>query len=137
MDENVSGKPTSGKPNTLLVDCGETAHIITDVSKFTKFDDTFKPHKHFIELANGTRANNVALKRDVNITIVDSTGTPFKATLQNALFIPSYPQDIFSVQAATERGASVTLQPHSAELTYKDGTKLVIEKQGRLYYLNT
>ena len=106
-DENVSGKPASGKPNTLLVDCGATAHIITDVSKFTKFDDTFKPDKHFIELANGTRANNVALKRgDVDITIVDSSGTPVKATLRNALFIPSYPQDIFSVQAATERGAS-------------------------------
>ena len=137
-DENVSGKPTSGKPNTLLVDCGATAHIITDLSKFTKFDDTFQPDKHFIELANGTRANNVALKRgDVDVTIVDSSGTPVKATLQNALFIPSYPQDIFSVQAATERGASVTFQPDSAELTYKDGTKFVIEKHGRLYYLNT
>ena len=108
------------------------------MSKFTKFDDTFQPDKHFIELANGTRANNVALKRgDVDITIVDSSGTPVKATLRNALFIPSYPQDIFSVQAATERGASVTFQPDSAELTYKDGTKFVIEKHGRLYYLNT
>jgi len=138
VDENVSGKPTSGKPNTLLVDCGATAHIVTDVSKFTKFDDTFNPDKHFIELANGTRANNVALKRgDVDITIIDSSGTPVRATLRNALFIPSYPQDIFSVQAATERGASVTFQPDSAELTYKDGTKFIIEKHGRLYYLNT
>ena len=60
-----------------------------------------------------------------------------KATLQNALFIPLYPEDIFSVQAATERGPSVTFQPDFAELTYKDGKKFVIEKHGRLYYLNT
>ena len=108
------------------------------MSKFTTFDDTFQSDKHIIELANGTRANSVALKRgDVDITIVDSSGTPVKATLRNALFIPSYPQDIFSVQAATERGARVTFQPDSSELTYKDGTKFVIEKRGRLYYLNT
>ena len=48
VDENISGKPTSGNPNILLVDCGATAHIVTDMSKF---DDTFKPDKHFIELA--------------------------------------------------------------------------------------
>ena len=69
--------------------------------------------------------------------IVDLSGTPVKATLGNALFTASYPQDIFSVQAATERGASVTFQPDSAELTYNDGTKFVIEKHGKLYFLNT
>ena len=138
VDENVSGKPTSGKSNTLLVHCGATAHIITDLSKFTKFDDTFKPDKHFIDLANGTRAKNVALKRgDVDFTVVDLSGTSVKVTLRNALFIKSYSQDIFSVQAATERVSSVTFLPDSAELTYKDGTKFVIEKHGRLYYLNT
>ena len=123
---------------THSVDCGATTHV-TDMSKFTKFDDTLKPDKHFVEFANGTRANNVALKRgDVDITIIDCTGTPVKATLQNALSIPSYPQDIFSVQAETERDASVTFQPDSAMLTYKDGTKFIIEKHsGRLYYLNT
>jgi len=56
--------------------------LLLILSKFKKFDDTFKPDKHFIELANGTRANKVALKRgDVDITIVDSSGTAVKATL--------------------------------------------------------
>ena len=40
------------------------------------------------------------------------------------------------MQAATERGASVTFLPDSAELVYKDGTKFNIEKHDRLYYLN-
>ena len=133
MNEKVSDKPTFGKPNTLLVDCCANSHIITDVSKFTKFDDTFKSNKLFIELANGTRTNNVALKRgDVDFTIVDSIGTPVKVTLRNALFIPSYSQDIFPVRSATKRGASVTFQTDSAELTYKDGTKFVIAKHERV-----
>lgn len=31
----------------------------------------------------------------------------------------------------------MTFQPYSAELTYKDGTKFITEKHGRLYYFNT
>ena len=60
-----------GKPNLLLVDCGATSHIITDKSKFTRFDSTLDPSKHYIELANGAKANNVALMRgDCNTCIL-------------------------------------------------------------------
>ena len=107
---------SSQKPNALLVDGGATAHIITDESKFNKFDNTFKPDKHYTELANGTRSNSVVLKRwDVEIRIKDLTGKLIKGTLKDALYIPTYPQDILSLQAATERGATVTLRPDSAE----------------------
>ena len=37
-------------------------------------------------------------------------------TLSNALLVPSYPQDIFTVQAATENGARVNFRQQSAEL---------------------
>ena len=115
------------KPNALLVDCGATTHIINDESKFSKFDDKFAPEKHYIELADGTRSNNVALRRgDVEITIMDSNGNRVNVTLKNALYIPTYPQNIFSVQAANERGASVSFNPDSAELVYKDGAKFNI-----------
>ena len=36
--------------------------------------------------------------------------------LENALYVPSYKQDIFSVQAATCKGASVSFTQNSAEL---------------------
>ena len=135
---NYVGESATRKPNALLVDCGATTHIINDESKFSKFNDKFAPEKHYIELADGTRSNNVALKRgDVEVTIMDTTGKRVKATLKNALYILTYPQNIFSVQAATERGASVSFDPDSAELVYKDGTKFNIEKHGRLYYLST
>ena len=134
----ASGNSTASRRNTLLVDCGATAHIVNDKSKFTKFDNSFKPEKHFIELADGSCSNNVALGRgEVDVKIKDFSGSIVKATLRNVLYVPSYPQDIFSVQAATERGASVVFQPNSAELIYKDGTKFAINKQGRLYYLET
>ena len=122
--------------NTLLVDCGATTHVVNDVSKFADFDAQFNPEKHFIELADGTKANNVALKRGtVNLSLNTADGKRVNAELQDALYVPSYPQDIFSVQAATEKGATVVFHPDSAELVTQDGTKFDIEKHGRLYYL--
>lgn len=122
FDTNAhAGGSSTGKPNALLVDCGATTHIINDEAKFSKFDDKFTPEKYYIELADGTQSNNVALKRgDVEITIMDTTGKYVNATLNNALNIPAYPQNIFSVQAATERGATVTFNPDSAKLVYKE-----------------
>ena len=38
----------SRKPDLLLVDCGATAHIITHESKFSSFDESFRPESHFI-----------------------------------------------------------------------------------------
>ena len=43
--------------------CDATAHIVTDESHFVRIDKTFNKSKHYIELANGSRANNVAIKR--------------------------------------------------------------------------
>jgi hypothetical protein len=122
--------------NSLLVDCGATTHVMTDVSKFTCFDEYFDPEKHFTELADGTKANNIALKRgNVKMTLNTSTGKAVTAELENTLYVPSYPQNIFSVQAATEKGSTVVFRPDSAELITADGTKFDIEKRGRLYYL--
>ncbi|MCW4346512.1 MAG: reverse transcriptase domain-containing protein [Candidatus Thiodiazotropha endolucinida] len=134
----TSGETGAYRSNSVLVDCGATAHIITDETKFMRFDDTFNGDKHFMELADGTRANNVAVKRgDARITLQDKNGQLVNITLRNALLVPSYPQDIFSVQAATENGARVNFQPKSAELIHSSDAKFEIEKHGRLYFLKT
>ena len=97
--------------NGLLVDCGATTHIVHDISKFTRFDEQFNPEHHYIELADGSRSSNVALKRgDANVELCDGHGNVQTALLKNALYVPSYKQDIFSVQAATSRGATVYCQ---------------------------
>lgn len=44
----------------LMVDCGATSHIVTDIAKFRRFDDEFKAGTHCIELADGTRCKGVA-----------------------------------------------------------------------------
>ena len=100
------------------------------------FDESFDPNKHFIELADGSKSNNVALKKGtVKVEMRTSDGKRVDAKLENALYVPSYSQDIFSVQAATEKGSTVVFRPESAELITPDGTKFDIEKRGRLYYL--
>ncbi|KAJ8031034.1 hypothetical protein HOLleu_27627 [Holothuria leucospilota] len=121
-----------------MVDCGATSHILTDVSKFIKFDSSFNPDNHFMELEDGTRRNNVAQKRgDAVVTLQDVKGNCIKATLKGVLYIPSYPQDIFSVKAAISDGAKVNFQQGCNRLVHKDGTIFSIQERGRLYYLNT
>ena len=123
--------------NDLLVDCGATAHIINDESKFVNFDDSFDTRTHYIELADGSKTNGIVSGRgDACILLYDVNGNPQNVTLKKALYIPSYKQDIFSVQAAIGNGASVNFSPNYAKLKAPDGTVFDIEKRGRLYYLN-
>ena len=57
--------------------------------------------------------------------------------LQNALYAPSYKQNIFSVQAATEKGAIIDFSSDKASLTTRNGTKFDDNnKKDHLYYLN-
>ena len=120
----------------MLVDCGATTHIINDDSQFVYIDENYNPHEHYIELADGTRKNNVAKKRGtVIVNIQDESGKVREACLENALYVPSYPQNIFSVQAATQNGAKVNFNSDSAELLSSDGVRFPIQKYGRLYYL--
>ncbi|XP_033099357.1 uncharacterized protein LOC117103007 [Anneissia japonica] len=122
----------------LMLDCGATSHIITEIDKFTYFDDAFDPSKHFMELADGRKMNNVALRRgNAEVFLQDIEGNCIKTTLKEALFIPHYPQSIFSVKAATMNGARVRFQDGQNELIHKDGTVFAIEEHERLYYLNT
>ena len=86
----------------MLVDCGAATHIVHDVTKFIRFDKHFNSNNHCIKLAECSRANKVALKRgDACVQLCDVNGDVNQAILSNALYVPSYKQNIFSVQAAT------------------------------------
>jgi len=109
-------------------------------NNFTFVDSSFNHADHYIELADGSRSNNIALKRGtVAVYLETSDGQTAKVYLENTLFIPTYPQNIFSVQAATKKGASIKFNEHAAELITADGTKFEIEQHRRLYclYKNT
>lgn len=86
----------------LMVDCGANSHIITDLTKFKRFEKEFQAKTHCVELADGTRCKGVAERRgDAEVCLIDSRGRHLNTTLRQALYISSYPQDIFSVRAAT------------------------------------
>ncbi|KAK6316125.1 hypothetical protein J4Q44_G00136490 [Coregonus suidteri] len=111
-----------------MVDTGATSHIVTDIGKFKEFDETFKPEKHSVELADGTRTNGVAERRGAaEVYLRDNTGRRVKTTLTKALYVPSFPQDIFSVKAATANGASVNFRQGCNKLIHKNGTTFDIE----------
>lgn len=126
------------KRRGLMVDAGATSHIITDIAKFQRFDSSFQAGTHCVELADGTRCNGVAKNRgDALVCLVDSRGRRFKTMLRNALYIPTYPQDIFSVKAATSNGATVIFREGKNVLLHRDGTKFPIHVHNKLYYLHT
>ncbi len=68
---------------------------------------------------------------------------PFVAVIHSLILskifknsIPTYPQCIFSVEAATRLGAKVNFDGDSAMLIANDGnTTFSIQQHGRLYYL--
>eukprot|EP00795_Rhopilema_esculentum_P005613 gene5613-10823_t len=121
---------------TVLVDCGATTHVVKDKSYFINMDSNFDSEKHFIELADGSRIRNTAQGRgDARICLIDSDGNEQEAILKDALFVPTFKQNILSVQAATEKGAEINFKKNSAELISPNGTKFNIKKSGRLYYL--
>lgn len=114
---------------------GATLHIITDAQKF---DESFQPQNHTVELADGMRTNGVALRRsDAEVTPVDCEGKGIKATLKPRSTFLTYPQDIFSIKVVMTNGASVNFRGGHSELIHKSGTRFDIKGYNRLYYLNT
>ncbi len=120
----------------FLVDTGATTHIVNRDENFVYVDQSFAPEKHVVELADGSRSNNVAEKKGtVEISLCTSEGKTVKVTLENTLYIPHYPQCIFSVRAATNKGAKVNFVDDWGELITPDGTRFPITQQDRMYYL--
>lgn len=104
------------------MDTGATSHIINDKSKFVDFDKKFDPGTHFIELADGSRANVVLGKGNAKVKLYD-----VKGNVQDV---------IFSVPAAIDKGASITLGKDAKTFRAPNGTRFSIKQQGRLFYLN-
>ena len=78
----------------------------------------------------------MSAKGRAQVTLHDVEGNVHKVFLEDALYVTSYKQNIFSVQAAIDRGSAVNVTPNSAELNTPDGTKFAIKKHGKVYYLN-
>lgn len=131
----MSDYPTQrGNKKGLMVDCGATTHMINDATKFKTVDKSFKPGNHMIELADGSKARGRAKMRgDAEVCLLDSKGRRMKTRLKQALYIPSFPQNIFSVKAATASAAEVRFKDGDDWLIQKGGTKF---KNGCMYMVS-
>ena len=136
ISENSSKKNT---PNDmLLIDCGATAHIINDHSKFVDFDPNFNASQHTIELADSSRKTGVVLGRGkAKVYMTNTKGDVCDVILENALYIPSYSQNIISVSEVTKKGVRVFFGKDEANLIAPNGTKFKIQQRGKLYYINS
>ena len=122
----------------LIVDTGATSHMLNDRSRFKSFDSTFKPESHSMELADGRRTFGLAEGRgDAQVCLTDSDGRTCTVTLKNALYIPSFPQELFSVKCATAHGAKVLFEEGNDVLVAPDGARFSIQVCDRMYYLQT
>ena len=122
----------------LIVDTGASSHIINDRSRFKTFDSSFKPERHSMELADGKRTFGLAQGRgDAQVCLIDSEGRRCTVTLKNALYIPSFPQELFSVKCATANGAKLLFEEGNDVLVVPNGTRFNIQVCNKMYYLQT
>ena len=124
---------------SLLVDSGASKHIFNDKKWFDWFEPDCKPEQHTLDLADGRRVTGVVRgKGRARVSIRDENGRMRQVTLVNVLYCPSFPCNIFSVNAATKqsRGSNVTLGAESGELRANNGTSFPIRSKNGLYFLN-
>ncbi|CAB4032811.1 Retrovirus-related Pol poly from transposon TNT 1-94, partial [Paramuricea clavata] len=128
--DTINKSGINNKSNSsLLIDTGATSHIINDKSKFVDFDKEFNPSAHVIELADGSKANVVLRKGNAKVKLYDVNGNACDVMLNSALYVPSYDQNIFSVHAAIERLASISLDKQVKQLKCPDGTTFGMEQK--------
>ena len=127
-----------GRIAVFLVDSGCTSHIVNDETCFVEFDDSFRPQTHSVTLADGSRNSGLAEKIGVVVTcFVDTDNVRHTITLSGVLYIPTYPQNMFSVNKAIENGSSVLFFPGYAQLVTPNGTTFSIRMERGLFWLDT
>ena len=69
--------------------------------------------------------------------LLDHAGRQHRVQLRDALYIPSYPHDIFSVARAINGGATITFKKEDNCMVTKDGSRFDIHESRNLFYLPT
>ena len=73
----------------ILIDTGASAHIFSDKSYFTSFDNNFDPSSVRVILADGTECRNITAKGEVTLTLNTSTGAKKQVTFTDVYLLPS------------------------------------------------
>ena len=119
-----------------LVDSGATHHIITDKSKFVFLDCNYDPMQHNLTLANGsTEFGKIKGKGVAYIIVRDEDGNPRRIMLSDALYVPSFTQNILSVMSLVDNGMELLMKKHEIKLRDKY-TTYIAECESGLAYVN-
>ena len=123
--------------DSLLIDSGATSHIVSDSKAFISFDRDYDSTDHYVELADGSRTNGLIKgKGKVTFDVLDSRGTIRNITLTDALYIPSYNLNIFSVKKAADHGAKFTISEKGCSMIASNGVDFPISCVDNLYYMH-
>ena len=124
---------------SYLIDSGASVHILKDSELFVRFKTDFRPEQHVIELADGAKVSGIAKGQgDAMVTLHDAQGKPHDVILENALFIPTFTQEILSVPALTQNGASISFSGESGTIRFKEHENIEFQmnKSKNLYFVN-
>lgn len=117
------------KLDRILVDTGASCHFLNDIERFKSFDGSPEATSEF---QNGTKGEGDAQQKGTAVVyLLDNSGKQHRAELQGALYISSYPHNIFSVARATTRGVTIPL----VVMVTKDGSRFDISQSRNLFYL--
>ena len=120
-----------------MVDCDATVHIVHEKFKLTDFDKNLNHNEHIIELADGSKSCGIIEGKETALfTLIDRAGVKHNVKLCDALYIHTFNQNIFSVQAAVKKNVTISFKRDSAVLTTSNGDVFDICKQCKLYFLN-
>ena len=118
-----------------LIDSGATNHIITDKSKFISLDCSYDPLQHHLFLANGpTEFGIIKGKGVARIVICDEAGIPHCITLNDALYVPTFPQNILSAMALVTNGMELTMNKDGVQLRDHHGNSYIAQCDSSLAY---
>ena len=116
----------------LIVDSGCTGYMIKDRELFIDMDTTMR----------GSVGNADASKSSVDgcgtvqLWVKDSTGKPRRIELKDAMFVPSYSNNLVSVKRLNDSGVKVEFGDRP-RMCAPDGTVFPITCRKNLFYLQT
>ena len=108
---------------------------MTDKSKFVNFDQNFEPGNHFVELADGSRVNNIVLKRSNPFIYLCNSKRHMCRCILKMFYIYQLLNKTFSVQAATKKMVRTCFERDNCQLIYPNGAVFNITQKRRFYYL--
>ena len=128
----------SDNPQDVLLDTGASVHIICDKNLFSKLDKSFNKETSFLEMADGSKTNNVIEgKGTVKIPVQDISGNNINITLKDALYVPTFNKNIISINLAIRDGHQFHFNNLGNECMLSNkGNVVKINSRGSLYFLN-